>query len=150
MKVNHGIDPFLYRQLPNVPKPAKTENEVQNSGQVFEKILNTQKRTPELVSSGFHRTPDRKTVLQEIAGDPEKSKLYEAAREFESFFTEKMFREMKKNIPKNSLLDTGMGGEIFEEMLLTERVRSLNEQANFGLAEMMYAQLSRNVQVKPV
>ncbi|MDH4262032.1 MAG: rod-binding protein [Spirochaetia bacterium] len=85
----------------------------------------------------------RKDILSETSASPEKRKLYEASKEFESFFVEKMFIEMKKNVPKNPMFHGGYAEDLFDDMLLSERVRKLSNNTEFGLAEKIYQQLSR-------
>lgn len=140
MNITNNIDPFLYRPLPTSPVIGKknTQNDVpaEKKNLDFKQMLRAN-----LSTSNFDNTPSREDVIHEIQNDSQKKKLYEAAREFESYFVEKVFREMNKNVHKSGFIDTGMGGEVFEEMLLTERVRAMNETAKFGLAEKMYSQL---------
>ena len=94
-------------------------------------------------SSSLSLVPTRSEVLEHAKNDPQRLKLYEAAKEFESFFVEKTFKEMTKNIEKGEMFHGGPAEEMFEEQLLTERVKELSKQAQFGLAEMMYKQLAR-------
>ena len=142
MKVNNGIDPFLYRSLPQNLNQLKEKRLQGEPKEEFSKVMEKYKVTENISSDSISRIPSREAVLKEVAADPGKKKLYEASREFEAFFVEKVFREMKKNTGKSDFLDTGMAGEVFEDMLLTERVRAMNEQARFGLAEQMYTQLT--------
>jgi len=93
-------------------------------------------------SDAFYNGISRKEILEETENSPEKRKLYEASKEFESFFVEKMFLEMQKNIPKNEMFHGGYAEDLFKDMLLTERVRKLSGNTEFGLAEKMYQQLS--------
>jgi len=91
----------------------------------------------------FNSNMSRKEVINHVGADPSRKKLYEATKEFESFFVEKMFREMKKNVNKGELFHGGFAEDVFDDLLLTERVRSVSKQSEFGLAEKMYQQLSR-------
>jgi Rod binding domain-containing protein len=93
-------------------------------------------------SDSLNRGMTRKDILDETVNSPEKRKLYEASKEFESFFVEKMFVEMKKNVPKNPMFHGGYAEDIFDDMLLSQRVRKLSSNTEFGLAEKMYTQLS--------
>ncbi len=140
------IDPLLYRsnsQIKHWQKYYKNRRE-----KSFQKLLNekksSQKNLTEKISSNqLNQTPSKNEVLAHAKSSPERLKLYEAAQGFESFFIEKTFQEMKKNIPKNSLFHGGQAEEIFDDMLLTERVKKLSENTHFGLAEMIYKQLQR-------
>ena len=144
----NGIDPLLYRSDSQVERWQRYYN--QNKGTNFQKLLEEKRLkknvSPEVSSSLFNQVPDKNAVLAHADGHPERLKLYEAAKEFEAFFIEKMFREMKKNVPKNKLFHGGRAEEIFDEMLLSERVRGLSDNTHFGLAEMMYKQLQHNQQ----
>ena len=93
-------------------------------------------------SDVINRDMNRKSILDQTSSSPEKRKLYEAAKEFEAYFVEKMFLEMKKNVPKNPMFHGGYAEDMFDDMLLTERVRKISNNTEFGLAEKMYQQLS--------
>lgn len=94
-----------------------------------------------LSSSRIHYGASRQEVLEHVGEIPERKKLYQAAIEFESFFVEKMFKEMKKNVGKGDLFHGGFAEEIFDDLLTTERVKALSAKTEFGLAEKMYQQL---------
>ena len=155
---NYGIDPFLYRgdaNLQNMRRKVEHLSDKTKDTKIdFNNLLETDKsmlsnkslvkELPSNVSSSMlSNVPTRQEVLEHAKQDPQRFKLYEAAKEFESFFVEKTFKEMSKNVPKGDLFHGGPAEEMFEEQLLTERVRELSKQAQFGLAEMMYKQLSR-------
>ena len=92
-------------------------------------------------SSIVNRNLSRSEVKELVSHRPEAKKLYNAALEFEGYFAEKMFREMKKNVHKSGLINGGRAEEIFDDLLLTERVRDVSRQSEFGLAELMFQQL---------
>ena len=138
------IDPLLYRFDSQVERWQK--HYTSRGSDSFQKLLDQKNSLQKKIganvpSSRLNQTPDRADVMAHAKGIPERLKLYEAAKEFESFFIEKTFREMKKNVPKNPLFHGGQAEEIFDEMLLTERVKKLSDQTHFGLAEMIYKQL---------
>ena len=70
----------------------------------------------------------------------EKTRLREAAKEFESLMLEQMMREMRKNVPKSDLFGDSKGQEIFEEMLDGEYVKSMVDRGGIGLAEVLMRQ----------
>ncbi len=73
------------------------------------------------------------------AGDP---KLRDACEEFETLFLKQMLGSMRKNIQKSGLLDGGMSEEIFQDMLYDEYARMMAKSGDFGIARIMYDQLS--------
>jgi len=72
--------------------------------------------------------------------DPEA--LRSAAREFESLFLHQLFKSMRQTVLKDedSLLDAGMGGEMFTDMLDMEYAKQSAEQGGIGLAEIVAQQ----------
>ena len=71
------------------------------------------------------------------------SDLYKACQDFESLFIKQMLDAMRKTVDKqDDLLGGGMGQDIFEGMLYDEYARKMSETAQFGLAEMIYRQIS--------
>ncbi|MCS6985689.1 MAG: rod-binding protein [Leptospiraceae bacterium] len=135
----HNIDPFLYRSY-KIPFPQKVSP--QKDQGFFTKPQVPEALRHKIASSAFSLTPSRKEVLEHIGEDPERRKLYEAAEQFEALFVERMFREMKKNVGRERLIHGGFAEEIFDEMLLTERVTQLAYHQELGLAEKIYAQLA--------
>ncbi len=72
--------------------------------------------------------------------DPEA--LRSAAREFESLFLHQLFKSMRQTVLKDedSLLDAGMGGEMFTDMLDMEYAKQSAAQGGIGLAEIVAQQ----------
>ena len=138
MEINSQIDPFLYRSEARLQHLKRAYKNPRTSN--FKDILE-QKVGHKISSDQLDHIPNKRQVLAHANGNPDRLKVYEAAQEFESFFVEKMFREMKKNVPKNPFFHGGFAEEVFDEMLLTERVRRLSENTHLGLAEMIYKQL---------
>ncbi len=133
------------RQKENDAKATAPEGEfLKKYSEGFERS----RQTAESHRHGYHISSgqldagmSRRDVLEHTRDNPERKKLYEAAMEFESFFVEKMFKEMKKNINKGEMFHGGFAEEVFDDMLMTERVRSLSANTEMGLAEKMYQQL---------
>ncbi|MDH4246617.1 MAG: rod-binding protein [Deltaproteobacteria bacterium] len=70
----------------------------------------------------------------------EKTRMREAAQEFESLMIEQMIREMRKNVPKSDLFGNSKGQEIFEEMLDGEYAKNMVDKGGIGLADMLVRQ----------
>ena len=71
-----------------------------------------------------------------------KSALYEQCQQFESIFIKMMLGEMQKTVEKSGLMDGGYAEEIFSDMLTDEYSKTMAKNANFGLADSLYRQLS--------
>lgn len=75
--------------------------------------------------------------------DKEK-KLRDACEGFESIFIQKMWQEMRNTLPKTNMLQ-GREEQYWQSMYDQELAKSMTAAGGIGLADMMYAQLSRNL-----
>lgn len=138
----NAINPLLLPQR-EAPRARKADDE---SAQSFSQMLGelVPKNLDGKVSSEvFSRTPAREKIIEHIGDNKDRQKMFEAARQFENFFMEKMFREMKKNMGKNDIIHGGSAEDIFQDMLLTERVNKMTSTSTMGLAEQIYSQMQR-------
>lgn len=72
------------------------------------------------------------------------SKLYKVSQDFEAIFIKQMLNVMRKSVSKTGLMDGGMAEEIFEDMLYDEYAQKMAKSGSFGIADMIYRQLSPN------
>lgn len=74
------------------------------------------------------------------------ARLKEVSREFESIFVEQMLSAMRDTLdPESRLLHGGFAEEVFDDMLYREYSRIISKSGGFGLAELVYDQLSGRV-----
>lgn len=142
MEIN-TLNPYLFPQR-ETPRVERADN---TSKATFKDLLNglvPKNLEGKISSDAFSRVPDREKILAHVGSNPDRQKMFEAARQFENFFLEKMFREMRKNMGKNDILHGGSAEDIFQDMLLTERVNKLTQTATLGLAEQIYTQMQRS------
>ncbi len=80
--------------------------------------------------------------------DAEKQRdgLKKACQGFESYFLNMMFREMRKTVPKDELLGESNAMDIFRDMHDTEVMKNVAESGGIGIADMMYKQLSPQIE----
>ena len=68
--------------------------------------------------------------------------LEEVAQQFESLFVKQMLDSMRSTLSKeNRLVDTGMAGEYFQDMLYEEYSKIMAKRGTFGVAELIVEQL---------
>lgn len=72
--------------------------------------------------------------------------LMEVCKDFEAYFVEQVFKEMKKMIPEHEDEDASMGQlrEYFEDEMIQKFADQTAETANLGLAQTLYEQMKRN------
>lgn len=73
--------------------------------------------------------------------------LMEVCKQFESYFVEQVFKEMKKTVPQNEDMSNSSQSLIdyFGDNLIQEFAAETTEQSSLGLAQTLYEQLKRNV-----
>ena len=84
-------------------------------------------------------------IQSEIAGDPERKRLYETATEFQSLFLNMMLKSMRSSLNKeDDRLYGGNRQDIFEDMLYNEYSKMLSKSPGFTLSDRIYEELSRS------
>lgn len=82
------------------------------------------------------------TDLTTVADD----ELMDVCKDFESYFTEQVFKSMKKMIPENEETSGTASGHLdyFEDLLYQEYAKAQTEGEGLGIAQMLYEQMKRN------
>ena len=71
------------------------------------------------------------------------SELYKASLDFESLFIKQMLDVMRKTIHKeDDMLGGGLGQDVYTDMLYNEYAKKMAATAQFGLADIIYRQVS--------
>jgi len=74
--------------------------------------------------------------------DPEQ--LKEAAQQFEAIFIQQMFKEMRKTIPDDGLIERGNADDIYSQLQDMEAAKITAQQGGIGLADLMMKQLMKS------
>ena len=86
---------------------------------------------------------DITTIQQTQRGLTKKdAKLYETCQDFEALFIKQMLNSMRQTVNKTGMLDGGMAEDVFEDMLYDEYSKLMAKNANLGLTDLLYKQLS--------
>ena len=112
----------------NIPRAAGEDS---SSGRSFSQVLESVQEESERENS------PRRAVIDRT------SKLYEQCEALETFLIKNMLNGMRSTVQKSGFIDEGFAGKMYEDMLYDEYAKNLTINANFGLAEMAYRQLSR-------
>ncbi len=77
----------------------------------------------------------------ELPRGADEDRLRTVAEDFEAIFVKQMLESMRGTLnPDNRLVDTGMAGEIYEDMLYDEYAQVMTKSGGFGLADMIVKQ----------
>ena len=82
------------------------------------------------------------SIKKDGMSEMEATKLKEACRDFEALFIKQMLDTMRKTVNKSGMLDGGMAEDVFEDMLYDEYSKSMADTGDFGIAKLMYSELS--------
>jgi flagellar protein FlgJ len=69
--------------------------------------------------------------------------LYEQCEALESFLIKNLLNGMRATVQKSELIDEGLAGKMYEDMLYDEYAKDYTKNANFGLAELAYLELTK-------
>lgn len=78
-------------------------------------------------------------VNQKDATDEE---MMDACKQFEQYFVEQMFKEMKKTVPEDSLLGNNEYYKMFEDNMIEGVAEKITESGQLGFAQKLYESMS--------
>lgn len=107
------------------------------NNQMIQNINSTVKETAE--QNAFE------AILNEAVEKKDTEKLKKACQEFEGYFLQQVFTEMRKTVPESGLLEKSPGRGIYEDMLYEEYAKNISSGKGIGLSDMLYRQLSKNI-----
>ena len=90
--------------------------------------------------SGFQEVLNK--AVQNKAVTDEDKKLLDACKQFESIFIYQMLSQMRKSVPESGWLGGDYGEDVYKGMLDEEYSKQMAESGGFGLAQMLFDQLS--------
>ncbi len=68
------------------------------------------------------------------------AKLKEAARQFESYYTYMLLKEMRRTVPKDGMLSSGIGYDTFQSMYDEAIAEQMSKTGSLGLANALLDQ----------
>jgi len=112
------------------------ENNSQSFAEILKQAVSPQS-APQSAESGEPSAPaSRRAVIDKS------DKLYEQCLELETFIIKTLIGGMRKTIQKSGFIDEGFAGKMYEDMLYDEYAKEYAKNANFGLAEQAYLELT--------
>ena len=89
------------------------------------------------------QTEENKNVSKAAGTKIDKTdKFYEQCLELETFLIKTLVNSMRKTVMKSNLVNEGFAGKMYEDMLYDEYAKEFAKNANFGLAEQAYLELT--------
>jgi flagellar protein FlgJ len=135
-----GIGDFnIYNNIANDGYVNRTKNDVKELSR-FEETL---RRTASLETAATnHQSPVPDPHSSRFAKIDKTDKLYEQCVELEIFLVKTLVSSMRNTVQKSGLINEGYAGKMYEDMLYDEYAKDFAKNANFGMAEMAYLELT--------
>ncbi len=75
--------------------------------------------------------------------------LMDVCKQFESYFLEQIFKEMKKTIPEEEYSSTSVSTRLdfFEDQAIQSLAAESTDKNSLGLAQMLFEQMKRNYDI---
>lgn len=76
--------------------------------------------------------------------------LMDVCKEFEAYFTEQVFKAMDKMVPKSETETSAANSQLkdyYKSELIKQYAETSTEKNGLGIAQMLYEQMKRNLQV---
>ena len=90
-------------------------------------------------------------ALDKAVQDKNDSELKKACQDFEAYFLQMMWKEMRNTVDTSgSFLQPGQAELIFQDMLDEENSKSAASTGRLGLADMMYRQMSQQLNANAI
>jgi Rod binding domain-containing protein len=83
----------------------------------------------------------------QISSDADIAKLKEAARQFESYYIFMMLKEMRRTVPKEGLLNSGLGHDTYISMYDEAMAEEMSKTGTLGLSDALVEQYRRSAAV---
>jgi len=95
-----------------------------------------------LSNEALYETSGTKRASSANAPIDKDDKLYQLCLELETFLVKNLLTGMRNTVQKSGLIEESFAGKMYEDMLWDEYAKDFTKNANFGLAETAYRQLS--------
>lgn len=83
--------------------------------------------------------------LQGAMEKNDEKELKKVCQDFEAFFLNMMYKQMKAAVPKSNFIPEDSGRDIFESMHDESLMEEASKSGSFGLADSLYNQLSKRL-----
>ena len=84
-------------------------------------------------------------LLDEAIDKKDDTKLKKACQDFEGYYLQQLFTEMRKTVHDSGLMEKSQGRDIYEDMLYEEYAKNISKGQGLGISDMLYKQLSKTI-----
>jgi flagellar protein FlgJ len=116
-------------------------NDIANFEKLLRRTMEPEAATPEKTQPSDAALPNE-AASSKFAVIDRAGKLYEQCLELEIFMVKTLIGSMRNTIQKSGLIEEGFAGKMYEDMLYDEYARDFTKNANFGMADLAYLELT--------
>lgn len=98
------------------------------------------------INESESKASDFQKIIDQAIAEQDDKELKKACEEFEAYYVQRLFKEMRKTIPDGGLFEQSNEKNIYTEMLDTEYSNVISKGSGTGIAEILYKQLSPKIQ----
>lgn len=92
-----------------------------------------------------------KDIFDKALAQKDDAELKDACNQFEAYFVQQLFQEMRKTVPKGGLFEDSNEKGIYDNMLDEQYSKAISERGAAGISSALYKQLSPKIaKVDPV
>jgi flagellar protein FlgJ len=94
------------------------------------------------ISNSKDQESEFQKIFDRAIEEKNDEELKEACQEFEAYFVQQLFKEMRKTIPDGGLFEDSNEKKIYVDMLDEEYSKTISKRQAAGIADTLYKQLS--------
>jgi len=141
MEIGGSSDLNIYNNIANDGFVNRTKNDVKELSSFEETLRRTasQAKQDKVEDIADHNPNSPSSKFAKIDKNDE---LYKQCVELEIFLVKTLVSSMRNTVQKSGLINEGYAGKMYEDMLYDEYAKDFAKNANFGMAEMAYLELT--------
>lgn len=98
------------------------------------------------INESEQKATDFQKIIDQAIKERDDQELKKACEEFEAYYVQQLFKEMRKTIPDGGMFEESNEKDIYTDMLDTEYSAVISKSNGTGIADVLYKQLSPKIQ----
>jgi len=131
-----GVGDFNLNSMVNDSFVNRAKSEISDVSKFEETLRRTASATDSQLPAPDSRSSSKFAKIDKT------DRLYEQCVELEVFLIKTLVSSMRNTVQKSGLIDEGYAGKMYEDMLYDEYAKNIAKNADFGMAEMAYLELT--------
>ena len=100
------------------------------------------------INESEQKATDFQKIIDQAIKEKDDQELKKACEEFEAYYVQQLFKEMRKTVPDGGMFEKSNEKDIYTDMLDTEYSSVVSKGSGTGIADVLYKQLSPKIHTK--